>query len=99
MNYCWLFLLIGITSAIAIPNINDWITDRKVKKEVYKFVGEINEMKSKVMGGQYPLAMVRWTAYSNQYASLKKYYMTHEDFFTHYRTTSDYARWGCDDGS
>jgi len=37
-------LLIGITSAIAIPNINDWITDRTVKKEVYKFVGEINEI-------------------------------------------------------
>ena len=39
-------LLIGITSAIAIPNINGWITDRTVKKEVYQFVGEINEMKS-----------------------------------------------------
>ena len=87
-------LLIGITSAIAIPNINGWITDRTVKKEVYQFVGEINEMKSKVMGGQYPLAMVRWSKYSNKYASLKKYYMTHEDFFTFYRTTSHNARWG-----
>ena len=93
-------LLIGITSAIAIPNINDWITDRKVKKEVYKFVGEINEMKSKVMGGQYPLAMVRWSAvyssgYSTDYASLRIYYMTHEDFFAHYRTNAN-SDW-CDD--
>ena len=31
-------LLIGITSAIAIPNINDWITDRTVKKETNSFV-------------------------------------------------------------
>mgnify|MGYP003729278641 CR=1 FL=1 len=91
-------LLIGIFSGFAIPNVNKWIIDRQVKKEVYEFVGEINEMKSKVMGGQYPLAMVRWTTYSNQYASLKKYYMTHEDFFTFYRTTSHYSRWGCDDG-
>ena len=91
-------LLIGITSAIAIPNINNWITDRQVKKEVYKFVGEINEMKSKVMGGQYPLAMVRWSNL-NGYASLKKYYMTHEDFFTFYRDPkTGGARWGCDDG-
>ena len=89
-------LLIGITSAIAIPNINNWITDRQVKKEVYKFVGEINEMKSKVMGGQYPLAMVRWSTYSNQYASLRKYYMTHEDFFAHYRTVGDNKRYWCD---
>ena len=42
-------LLIGITSAIAIPNINDWITDRKVKKEVYQFVGEINEISSRLL--------------------------------------------------
>jgi len=89
-------LLIGITSAIAIPNINDWITSKKVKKEVYKFVGEINEMKSKVINGQYPLAMVRWSTYSNEYASLRKYYMTHEDFFTFYRTTGD--RLECDNG-
>ena len=89
-------LLIGITSAIAIPNINNWITDRQVKKEVYKFVGEINEMKSKVMGGQYPLAMVRWSTYSNEYASLRKYYMTHEDFFAHYRTVADNKRYWCD---
>ena len=89
-------LLIGITSAIAIPNINNWITDRQVKKEVYKFVGEINEMKSKVINGQYPLAMVRWSTYSNEYASLRKYYMTHEDFFTFYRTTGD--RGECDNG-
>jgi prepilin-type N-terminal cleavage/methylation domain-containing protein len=88
-------LLIGITSAIAIPNINDWITDRKVKKEVYKFVGEINEMKSKVISGQYPLAMVRWSTYSNEYASLRKYYMTHEDFFAHYRTVADNFRYWC----
>ena len=66
------------------------------KKEVYKFVGEINEMKSKVMGGQYPLAMVRWSTYSNQYASLRKYYMTHEDFFAHYRTVGDNKRYWCD---
>ena len=90
-------LLIGITSAIAMPNINDWITDRKVKKEVYKFVGEINEMKSKVISGQYPLAMVRWSTYSNEYASLRKYYMTHEDFFAHYRTVGDDKRYLCDD--
>jgi len=96
-------LLIGIFSGFAIPNVNKWIIDRQVKKEVYEFVGEINEMKSKVMGGQYPLAMVKWSAYSKRtrkYASLKKYYMTHEDFFTYYRDskTSDRAREGCDDG-
>ena len=88
-------LLIGITSAIAIPNINDWITDRKVKKEVYQFVGEINEMKSKVMGGQYPLAMVHFTTPNFQYAYMKKYYMTHEDFFAHYRTVADNFRYWC----
>ena len=92
-------LLIGITSAIAIPNINGWITDRTVKKEVYQFVGEINEMKSKVISGQYPLAMVHFTTPNFQYAYMKKYYMTHEDFLTFYRDPkTGGARWGCDDG-
>ena len=41
-------LLIGITSTIAIPNINDWITDRKVKKEVIELAAYINEKKDEV---------------------------------------------------
>ena len=37
-------LLIGITSAIAIPNINDCITDRAVKKELYDVVSLISNI-------------------------------------------------------
>ena len=42
-------LLIGITSTIAIPNINDWITDRKVKKEVIELAAYINQKKKKLI--------------------------------------------------
>ena len=41
-------LLIGITSAIAVPNINDWITDRKVKKEAISFVQYLEGKKSQI---------------------------------------------------
>ena len=52
-------MLIGITSAIAIPNINDWITDRAVKKELYDVVSLINKKKSEVMSGKYGMAQIR----------------------------------------
>ena len=34
--------LLGVFSAIAYPNISNWITDREVKSEAYEFVAEIN---------------------------------------------------------
>ena len=77
--------IIGIFSAIAYPNVSSWIVGREVKKEVYTFVAEINEMKSKVLNGQYAMAMLNWSHPSSEYATLKKYYMTNEDYFTHYK--------------
>ena len=40
--------ILGVFTVIAYPNISKWIIDREVKKEVYDFVNEINEMKAKV---------------------------------------------------
>ena len=53
--------ILGVFTVIAFPNVTKWITDREVKKEVYDFVAEINEMKSKVSNGKYALAMVHFT--------------------------------------
>ena len=38
-------LLIGIISAIAYPNINDWMTDRAVKKEAIRYVAYLEKKK------------------------------------------------------
>ena len=45
--------VIGVFSAVAYPNISNWITDRDVKKEVYETVTFIKEIKSKVKNGEY----------------------------------------------
>ena len=45
--------VIGVFSAIAYPNISNWIIDRDVKKEVYETVTFIKEIKSKVKNGEY----------------------------------------------
>ena len=66
--------ILGVFTVIAYPNVTKWITDREVKKEVYDFVAEINEMKSKVSNGEYALAMVNFTTPNFQYAYMKKYY-------------------------
>ena len=63
--------ILGVFTVIAFPNVTKWITDREVKKEVYDFVAEINEMKSKVTSGEYALAMVRFTSANFQYAYMK----------------------------
>lgn len=76
--------VLGVFTAIAYPNISNWITDREVKSEAYEFVAQINQMKSKVTSGEYALAMVDFTTPNFQKATLKKYYMTTEDYIQNY---------------
>ena len=53
--------VLGVFTAIAYPNISNWISDREVRSETYEFVAQINQMKSKVTSGEYALAMVHFT--------------------------------------
>ena len=50
--------VIGVFSAIAYPNISNWITDRNVKKEVYETVTFIKERKAEVTSGKYGMIQV-----------------------------------------
>ena len=79
--------VIGVFAGFAYPNISNWIKDREVKKEAYKFVSEIEQMKSKVNSGEYALAMIHFTDYNNgpvNTAFMKKYYMTRDDYNYNY---------------
>ena len=48
----------GVFTAIAYPNISNWITDRNVKKEVYETVAFIKESKAEVTSGKYGMVQV-----------------------------------------
>jgi len=50
--------VIGVFSAIAYPNISNWITDRNVKKEVYETVTFIKERKAEVTSGKYGMVQI-----------------------------------------
>ena len=50
--------VIGVFSAIAYPNISNWITDRNVKKEVYETVTFIKERKAEVTSGKYGMTQL-----------------------------------------
>ena len=77
--------VMGVFAAVAYPNISSWITDREVRSETYKFVAEIEQMKSKVTSGEYALAMVRFGGpTSHTYAQIEKRYMTREDYSYNY---------------
>jgi len=86
--------LVGIFSAFALPNVASWLTKREVKKEVYSFVSEINEMRSKVTSGEYALAMIKFRD-GRKYASLEKKYMTRSDFANNYSGSNRY-KYTCD---
>ena len=75
-------LLIGITSAIAIPNINDWITDRKVKKEVIELAAYINEKKDEVNQRKYGLIYINSSLKLSKAHEKKNntWFMTNEEF-------------------
>ncbi len=94
-------VVIGIFSIFAYPNITSWKTDRKVRGETYKFVAEIEQMKSKVTSGEYALAMVRFGGpTSHTYAQIEKRYMTRENFAQNYpisnMASGSNSYWHCD---
>ena len=94
-------VIIGIFSTFAYPNITSWITDREVRGETYKFVAEIEQMKSKVTSGEYALAMVRFGGpTSHTYAQIEKRYMTRENFAQNYpisnMASGSNSYWYCD---
>ena len=72
-------VIIGIFSAIAYPNVSNWITDREVKKEVYDVVSLINEKKSDVMNGKYGMVLIRLKP------RVEIYNMSQDDFFNTYK--------------
>ena len=75
-------LLIGITSAIAIPNINDWIIDRKVKKEVVELAAYINQKKQEVNQRKYGLIYINSSLKLSKAHEKKNntWFMTNEEF-------------------
>ena len=83
-------------TAIAYPNISNWITDREVKSEAYEFVAQINQMKSKGTSGEDALAMVHFTKPNFQKDTVKKNFMTTKDYLQNY--TGSRSNWPhCDD--
>jgi len=75
-------VVIGVFSAIAYPNISNWIVDRNVKKEAYEVITYLKERKNEVQSGKYGMLQVvmNWRVHT--------YKMTNEDFFKEYKDIS-----------
>lgn len=56
--------ILGILGVIAIPNIKSYLTERQLRDNVYKILVLIDEVKSKVYSGEYPMAQVYFNSNS-----------------------------------
>ena len=71
--------VMGVFTAIAYPNISNWIADRNVKKEVYETVAFIKERKAEVTSGKYGMVQVLLND------QLEVFTMSPEKFFQIYK--------------
>ena len=74
--------VMGVFTAIAYPNIMNWITDREVKKEVYETVTFIKERKAEVTSGKYGMTQLHLKP------NLEVYTMSPENFTNTYHSVS-----------
>jgi len=72
-------VVMGVFTAIAYPNISNWIADRNVKKEVYETVAFIKERKAEVTSGKYGMVQVLLND------QLEVFTMSPEKFFQIYK--------------
>ena len=56
--------ILGILGVIAIPNIKSYLTERQLRDDVYKILVLIDEVKSKVYSGEYPMSQVYFNSNS-----------------------------------
>lgn len=56
--------ILGILGVIAVPNIKSYLTERQLRDDVYKILVLIDEVKSKVYSGEYPMAQVYFNSNS-----------------------------------
>ena len=74
--------VMGVFTAIAYPNISNWIADRNVKKEVYETVAFIKERKAEVTSGKYGMVQVLLND------QLEVFTMSPEKFFQIYKVSA-----------
>jgi len=68
--------IFGVIAFFVYPAIQNWIIDREVKKEINSLVEYIEEKKSDVEAGKYPIIVIGF------YQNPELWHMTHEEYTT-----------------
>ena len=69
--------IIGVIAFFAYPAVQNWIADRNVKKEMNSIVEYIEEKKSLVASGKYPIIAIRWAIKNGKN---EVWHMTQEEY-------------------
>ncbi len=74
-----LLVVIGIFAVLAVfgyPKVDQWLTEREVKKEVNRLVQYIEDRKDEVNSGKYPIIVIGF------YTNMELWHMTQEEYAT-----------------
>ncbi len=77
-----LLVVITIFAVLAVfgyPKVDQWLTDREVKKEMNSIVQYIEERKAEVASGKYPIIAIRWAMKNGKN---EVWHMTQEEYLT-----------------
>ena len=69
--------IIAIMSVFGYPKVDQWLSDREVKKEMNSIVQYIEDKKSEVASGKYPIIAIRWAIKNG---SNEVWHMTQEEY-------------------
>ena len=69
--------IIAIVSVFGYPKVDQWLTDREVKKEMNSIIQYIEEKKDEVASGKHPIIVIGWGNYNGK-AHL--WHMTKEEY-------------------
>ena len=71
--------IIAIMSIFGYPKVDQWLTEREVRKEVYRLVDYINSKKSDTLSGKYAMSYI-WISDKPASGRSKAYEMSNEEW-------------------
>jgi len=85
--------ILGILGMIATPNIKSYLSERQLRDDVYKILVLIDEVKSKVYSGDYPMAQIYFNSNNGNGLMVNTRYKDNAKFITNKSCDNSSGSW------